>query len=185
MAERAIATNSLTNLKIANREAKQMTKEALEGALLLLLEQKALDSITISELTQKAGVSRNAFYRHYRSKESLFHKMIKRATLTVIKGLHRFNLQNKRYQAWLYLFKKAKENAQLLKLILKYNMLQWIHDIIINRLNKLRTLQNSQHNQYNHTFWSHAVLSVLGNWIKDGMIIPEEEMAAMNLPLFA
>ncbi|MFU2206972.1 TetR/AcrR family transcriptional regulator [Streptococcus pluranimalium] len=183
MAKKVISTASLKPLQIANKEAKQVTKEAIEEALLLLMEEKPLHAISISELTKKAGVSRNAFYRHYQNKEALFHKMIKRATLKVVKGLQRFNFQTERYQAWLYLFKQAKENARLLKIILKYNLLQWIYDIIINRLSKFRKSNNSRQNQYSHSFWSQAVLSVLGRWITEGMVVPEEEMAAMDLPL--
>ncbi|MGT2832672.1 TetR/AcrR family transcriptional regulator [Streptococcus halotolerans] len=183
MATQVIPEPSLKPLQIANQEAKQATKEAIEEALILLMEEKPLENISISELTKKAGVSRNAFYRHYQTKEVLFHKMIKRATLKVVKGLQRFNFQTERYQAWLYLFKQAKKNARLLKIILKYNMLQWIYDIIINRLSKFRKLNDSKQNQYRHSFWSQAVLSVLGRWINEGMVVPEEEMAAMDLPL--
>lgn len=185
MANQDTPRPALKPLQIANQEAKQVTKEAIEEALLILMEEKPLNNISISELTRKAGVSRNAFYRHYQTKEALFHKMIKRATLKVVKGLQRFNFQTERYQAWLYLFKQAKENARLLKIILKYNMLQWIYDIIINRLNKFRKQNESNQNQYRNSFWSQAVLSVLGRWISEGMVVPEEEMAAMDLPLLA
>ncbi|MGV3010566.1 TetR/AcrR family transcriptional regulator [Streptococcus thoraltensis] len=177
MAKQVTPAPSLKPLQIANQEAKRVTKEAIEEALLLLLEEKPLDNISM------AGVSRNAFYRHYQTKEVLLHKMIKRATLKVVKGLQRFNFQTERYQAWLYLFKQAKENVRLLKIILKYNMLQWIYDIIIKRLSKFRKPSDSRQNQYRHSFWSQAVLSVLGRWINEGMVVPEEEMAAMELPL--
>lgn len=183
MARKVTSETALISLKMANREAKQITREAIEESLLLLLETKALDRISISELTQKAGVSRNAFYRHYQSKEALLYKIIKRATLTAVKGLQRFNLETERYQAWLYLFKKAKEHSRLLKIILKHNMVQWLYDIILNRLDKFQRQSDTTRRLYIHSFWSQAVLSVLGRWITSGMIIPEEEMAAMDLPL--
>ncbi|HEP1795375.1 TPA: TetR/AcrR family transcriptional regulator [Streptococcus suis] len=71
MAERKISPKSLKNLYESNKEANQLTKESLETALLFLLEKKELKQISVSELVRKAGVSRNAFYRNYKSKEEI------------------------------------------------------------------------------------------------------------------
>jgi Transcriptional regulator len=49
-------------------------KECVVSALLSLIYQKPLSSITISELCKKAGVSRMTFYRNYDSKEDIFKK---------------------------------------------------------------------------------------------------------------
>lgn len=42
-------------------------KECIVSALIQLIYAKPLSSITISELCQKAGVSRMTFYRNYKS----------------------------------------------------------------------------------------------------------------------
>ncbi|MBM9833823.1 TetR/AcrR family transcriptional regulator, partial [Enterococcus faecalis] len=52
------------HLQKHNKEANQITRESLETALLFLMEKKELTKISISELVEKAGVSRNAFYRN-------------------------------------------------------------------------------------------------------------------------
>ena len=52
-------------------------KECIVSALLQLIEKKPLSTITISELCQKAGVSRMTFYRNYGSKEDVFDKNLK------------------------------------------------------------------------------------------------------------
>lgn len=49
-----------------------IAKECIVSALLQLIYVKPLSSITISELTEKAGVSRMTFYRNYESKEDIF-----------------------------------------------------------------------------------------------------------------
>lgn len=41
------------------------TASLMDEALLLLLEQKDFDRITVKELCQKAGVNRTTFYLHY------------------------------------------------------------------------------------------------------------------------
>lgn len=61
----------MKHVNLSNKELNQITKESLETALLILLETKEFDQISITELTKKAGVSRPAFYRNYESKEEI------------------------------------------------------------------------------------------------------------------
>ena len=61
MAEKKISEKSLANLKTYNQESNRITKESLEISLMQLLEKKDLKKITISELVERAGVSRAAF----------------------------------------------------------------------------------------------------------------------------
>lgn len=71
MSKRTISPKSLKNLYRSNKESNQLTRESIEVALLFLLEKKDMTQISISELVRKAGVSRNAFYRNYKSKEEI------------------------------------------------------------------------------------------------------------------
>ena len=57
--------------RLPNNKANRITREALCTALLYLMETKSFDEIRISELTRKAGVSRQAFYRNYSSKQDI------------------------------------------------------------------------------------------------------------------
>ncbi len=56
------------------------TQERLQNALLELLEQKELKAITVKEICDSAGISRNAFYQHYGYKEDLYDQMVAQAT---------------------------------------------------------------------------------------------------------
>lgn len=56
------------------------TRERLQNALLELLAQKEMKAITVKEICDKAGISRNAFYQHYSYKEDLFDQMVEQAT---------------------------------------------------------------------------------------------------------
>lgn len=80
MSARKISPQSLKNLYQSNKEANQITRESLETALLFLLKGKDMKQISISELVKKAGVSRNAFYRNYKSKEEILEDAYERAT---------------------------------------------------------------------------------------------------------
>lgn len=49
----------------------QIIRESITEAMLILMDIKPFTEITISELTEKAGVGRVSFYRNYRSKEEV------------------------------------------------------------------------------------------------------------------
>lgn len=51
--------------------ANQLVRECMVTALLQLLREKKMSEITISELTDRAGVSRMTYYRNYISKEDI------------------------------------------------------------------------------------------------------------------
>lgn len=56
------------------------TQERLQNGLLELLRTKELKAITVKEICDQAGISRNAFYQHYGYKEDLYDQMVARAT---------------------------------------------------------------------------------------------------------
>lgn len=49
----------------------EMMKSYIAQSLLLLMEQKALNDISIGEITAKAGVNRTTYYRHFESKDHI------------------------------------------------------------------------------------------------------------------
>ena len=42
--------------------------ECIVQSLLLLLQDKAIDEISVKEIVEKAGVNRSTYYRHFRTK---------------------------------------------------------------------------------------------------------------------
>ena len=60
-------------------QANKLARECMVTALMLLLKEKPLSAISISELTEKAGVSRMTYYRNYQSKEDIFSSFLEEA----------------------------------------------------------------------------------------------------------
>ena len=54
----------------------QYTASLMDEALLLLLEQKEFDAITVKEVCQKAGVNRSTFYLHYETMNDLLEETV-------------------------------------------------------------------------------------------------------------
>ncbi|MEJ8302769.1 TetR/AcrR family transcriptional regulator [Saccharibacillus sacchari] len=56
---------------MGNEELKQLSKASIQEAFLLLLEERAWERISITDIIGKAGVSRMTYYRHFASKEDI------------------------------------------------------------------------------------------------------------------
>lgn len=183
MPKKFMSQNSLQNLRQSNLEAKRLTKEALETALLLLLEQKSMDQITVSELVGRAGVSRNAFYRHYKSKEAIFSQLLTRTLQGIFHGLKQFDLKNQVVQAWAYLLSEAKREVRLFRLAFHHQFHHVLTATVAKRFRAYQRLSRRKLSTYSTSFFSHAIIATLAKWIGDGMVVSIEEMAAMGLPL--
>ncbi|MBL6537400.1 TetR/AcrR family transcriptional regulator [Streptococcus suis] len=129
MSERKISPQSLKNLTKANQEMNQLTRESIETALLFLMEKKDLKQISISELVKKAGVSRNAFYRNYKSKEEILEVYYERTSSNLKKKWH--DLQDKVQkdgvkQSFADFVQEQKRKAEQSKTL--SNVSQWIKE---------------------------------------------------------
>ena len=184
MSEKKISEKSLANLKKYNQEANQLTRESLEISLMQLLEKKELKKITISELVERAGVSRAAFYRNYSSKEQILEEILKNTVQGITDKLEEFNFKTEMYQIWLFLFKEAKKEARVISLAIDYNFEKLLTQAVFDFLEKRNRNAKKMTNSYMNSFWSSAVVSVLSKWIKDGMKVPAEKIASLGLPLF-
>ena len=61
-----------------------LTKECILTALLRLMDEKNYNDITITDITNLAGVSRMAYYRNYKSKEDILITHLEDAEKTII-----------------------------------------------------------------------------------------------------
>ncbi len=63
-------------LKANNLESNRVTREAIQGALYILMEKKPYDGITMTDIIRKSGVSRSACYRNYKAKEDIIYDIV-------------------------------------------------------------------------------------------------------------
>lgn len=107
---------------MSNNEANRITRESINTALLELMDNQDFDSITISALVKRAGVSRQSFYRNYTSKEDVIIE-IEENTLKAFSD----SLVNPKYKnnlkLWLLdYFKFVKKNNKLVNIINKADL---------------------------------------------------------------
>lgn len=57
------------------------TKEAIRQAMILLIEEKGFDALTVKDITTRANLNRGTFYLHYKDKFDLLDQTLKEITL--------------------------------------------------------------------------------------------------------
>ncbi len=62
--------------QVSNNESNRFTKDCIYETLWELLKQYPYNSITVTQIAKKAGVSRNAIYRNFDSKDMIIRKRL-------------------------------------------------------------------------------------------------------------
>lgn len=149
--------------RYSNEQAKSITRDCIETALIQLLEHKDLDKISITEIVKRAGVSRTAFYANFQSKE----EVLKVALGYVIEKIIALTPGNPRTSDyWLTLFTETQKYAEPFKLLLKAGLGDQILSEITEKV--LAYTSDDTANRYKEILWIGALYNVLVNWIKSG-----------------
>jgi AcrR family transcriptional regulator len=74
-------TRQVSNLRV------RRTQKLLREALVELIEERGFDALTIGELTERAMVSRAAFYRNYRDKYDLVEQIFAEAMSALLNAV--------------------------------------------------------------------------------------------------
>lgn len=171
------------------------SKRWLQESLLYLMLKKPFSQITISEITDHAGLSRPTFYLHYKSKEDLLYDY-----LDGIYGDFYAEIQDKiglipGGAVAVKMFEQIQENAVFLKslldsevsdLVLK-RLHDYVHMVIKDFLNLglLRLRRDVPPNLINYVIASMAGSSyaILVQWLRDDMPNPPKEMGKLLMRL--
>lgn len=166
-------------LKNNNAEINAVTKEAIEQALISLLDEKEFKDITISEIVKRAGVSRTAYYRNYKSKEDILSTCLKNIMNKSSNSLLGYDALKDTKKTWIALLETVKVNYKEYKLLLKAGY----KNIIIDEFNKSMNYNISKKQfelYYSNLYWAGAISSVVLEWIEDDMNIPIEQVAELG-----
>lgn len=174
MTQRAIPKN----LKKRNDELNQITIESVTQAFLLLLDTKEYDKITITDICEKAGVSRNAFYNNFQTKENVFKRIVLDFNKDAIFRKFGSPFNRKATVEWyINFFRTVQEYEKLFTLIIRYDF----QNIYLNYVNDL--LMDSESTdpktKYVRLMWNGAIQNMTTEWIKNGMQESIEEMGQL------
>ena len=171
--------NDNRNLKLSNDEINRLTKNAIQEALVYLLGKKEIQDISVTEIVNKAGVSRSAYYRNYQSKEDI----LKDFSISVFHLL--FNDLNTQEnvthpEKWYhYLFSTVKENERIVRLIFKARVAS-----LLKYLPEDDIIKYDKKEEYQLQAMTSALISVIEMWVENDFDLSVDEITALCFELF-
>lgn len=167
----------------------KITRESIFGALMILMEKKRLQEITITEITQKAGVSRMAFYRNYNVVEDIITTYLDELFDDYAKGVSVFERKDGLESIAIY-FTYFRKHEKLIKNLIGSNLTNLIFERGVAFLrsvseNMLCNKPNiTQKEAYQIEFYAGGFYKVMIEWVRRGMKESDDDMAKMLYELF-
>ena len=162
--------------KLCKTEQSTKRQREIENCLLSLMEEKHYDDIRITELCERFGMPRKAFYRYFDSKDSALHALIEHTYLTY-GGFTPEGSQKKRtlreemqyfFSFWLSQkrFLDALNKSNLLPKILEVSLGFPINEYLI--VSKFLPNESSWARSQIFKFTMGGLLLLMLDWYKDG-----------------
>ena len=168
---------------MTNQESKALTRESIKIALIQLMKTNTFESISVTSILERAGVSRAGFYRNYPSKEAvleeIIHNFYDQMTHYFLNKLESTtNLE--RYTA---LFQYIKDRSEFMELFLAVK--QKNNDLIIsNPYIEERYGSLPPEQQYCiHAVWR-GIRELAIRWAQNGMKESPETMGKLVTDLY-
>jgi len=166
-------------------------------ALMELIEEKGFDSVTVRDLTQRAGLNRGTFYLHYRDKFDLYeqsidevwHGFMELAQKADPLQLYQYSQRDEPCPFVIDLFAYIADHAVFFKVMLGPKgdpsfPLRLKESMRKNLYDKLLALQPVDEKMlvppdFLLAFVTSAHVGVVQYWLESGMALPPKEMALM------
>ena len=150
-------------------ESNRLAKECIVTALIELMKVREYNAISITDITQKAGVSRMAYYRNYTSKEDILNKYMDEVGLSIHEKIAKMNTRDEIYNYFLELFEQLGDYRDIG--ITAYRA--HLGELILENINKNMAItfppfDDSPKAKYRHLFLAGAFYNVFIEWLKNG-----------------
>ena len=180
MSEKTTEIENRNIVRLGNEASKKLSQECIETALLTLMKNKNIEDITVSELVQKAGVSRAAFYRNYTSKQEVLLHSCSGAVEDVATAIAPIDFENDPLSFWKVIFETSAKYSTDFKMIVEagygQRLLEQITEVIT------QSVRGNNNNQiYDTVFWCGGIFNILIKWISSGMKESPKEMASIGM----
>ena len=164
-----------------SKDRNRLARERIVAALTELMSEREYASITITEITQKACVSRMTYYRNYASKEDILRKFMDDVGERIHAKIVEFDLQKDAYQYYLTLFETLGEYSALVNAALTAGLDGLILDCISRNMDLTfaGSLINPGAERYLLRYHTGAFFHVFIEWSRSGKIESCEQMARL------
>lgn len=153
----------------------EFLKDCMANALIELLKEKPIDKISVTDITDKAGVGRATWFRNFSSKaEAISYKLISLwyewCNATGIPKEQRYTIDNARD-----FFDFSLECKDLYNLIYSQNLQNTIYDAFYAVI--IKQQRTTQEEYYQSRFLSYGVFGIVDEWVKRNYKEKPEEIA--------
>ena len=153
----------------SKNESNKLAKECIVTALIELMKVRDFHSITITDLTKKAGVSRMAYYRNYTSKEDILNKFIDDVGADVHERLADIYTDSDVYNYYYALLEQLGSYNDLAITTYKAGL----GELILSQINKQMALTfpstgDAPVDHYRHLYLAGAFYNIFIEWLKNG-----------------
>ena len=175
----------IRGLHLSNMEKREITKEAIQDSLYLLMQKKPLEKITITDIIRRSGVSRSAFYKNFKSIDDIIIDSLDNVIVETTKLLDYTTGYSERLH---YMYDVFMENKA--KFIMLVNSRYCIE--ILNRANALTITDSLTSKQRFYTIlWNGALYNFFVEWVKKGdydnldelIELADEVLMKVNMPM--
>ena len=154
-------------------EANAFVKECITTALIEMMKKQSFESISITDLTKKAGVGRVSFYRNYESKEDILQKHLKQLLdnwQNSLEGKENLHFVEE-------IFNHFYDNQEIYLLLYKHNLAH----ITLQSIKDASGPKPEQENfvAYTTAYFSYGLYGWIEEWFHRGMPEKPKEMAKL------
>lgn len=161
--QNAKSEERLSGLRKHSEEINRLVVESLQGALLQLIGKKDYDSITVTELCAKAGVSRMAFYGNFTSKDDIINKIVYDLQSEMLNRLGSPFRQEVTLKWYVDMFSFVKEKADVLHPLFCAGFRDKYLDLVNSVF--LRHTDLKPDETYQRLLWSGGVVNAIVYWL--------------------
>ncbi|MDO5417615.1 MAG: TetR/AcrR family transcriptional regulator [Lachnospiraceae bacterium] len=175
---------ALDGQKLSNEETNKLTKECIRTALILLMSEKPFDTISITEIVKRSGVSRTAFYRNFSSKEDVLSDLSDVICQMAAELIWKAICRDQPYQMCCDLFQMVRDNQEDFDTFFKAGLQKngWIN--FSSYLDKKHFPLDAR-SRYAILGWWGAIENILLDWYHCGMREEIPDMADLCCQLLS
>lgn len=155
-------------------QAEKYVDEYIINALFTLMKSKKYDDISITEITNKAGVGRVSFYRNFNSKEDIIKRWIEDTTNNFLKSSDINFKKDSTKDYFIKLFNHLEKYKEESFLIYKANLIYLLKSEFEN---KLLSIHQKEYDNYKSYFLAGGIFNVYYFWLINGCKESSEEIA--------
>lgn len=159
-----------------NAQKNSYVKKQITATLIDLLKKKSLSEISISELTDKAGIGRVSFYRNYHGKEDILKEESNRLIREWGK-LYESNPESAPETLFPSLFDFYRDHKDFYTTLYNAGLSSIMMETIIGTIQITPDMKNLE--AYMKSFWAYGIYGWLLEWIKRGMPESGKELSAL------